>query len=85
VTLNDLISAENQAARNALGSLSAGVMSGYMSHVVHNMSTLKLMNPDKTYKQHFIEYCAKAEARLPDTMNPNTRRIASYFSTEYTK
>jgi CRP-like cAMP-binding protein len=59
---------ENPALRNAAGSLSAGVMSGYMSHVVHNMSTLKLMNPNKTYMTHFKEYVKKSEKRLPATI-----------------
>lgn len=35
------------SVRNMLGSLSAGVISGYLSHVPHNLSTLKLMTPNK--------------------------------------
>jgi len=56
---------EHAQLRNAVGSLAAGVISGYLSHVVHNMSTLKLMNPHKTYGQHFHEYCQKSSGRLP--------------------
>jgi len=51
--------------RNAAGSLTAGVISGYLSHVVHNLSTLKLMNPNKTYWTHIKEYVAKSEKRIP--------------------
>jgi hypothetical protein len=56
---------ESPALRNAFGSLSAGAICGYLSHVVHNMSTLKLMNPNKTYKEHMTDYIKKAESRVP--------------------
>ena len=56
----------------------AGVISGYFSHVVHNLSTLKLMNPNKSYGQHFSDYVTKAEERLPQ--NIPMRRAAATFS-----
>lgn len=66
---------ENATVKNALGSLAAGVISGYFSHVIHNLSTLKLMNPNKTYGQHFSEYCQKSEQRIPFPIaNPATKR-----------
>jgi len=69
---------ENSAIRNAGGSLTAGVISGYLSHVVHNLSTLKLMNPNKSYGTHFKEYVAKAETRLPTNFqNPTLRRVGA--------
>jgi hypothetical protein len=68
---------ENPALRNAAGSLTAGVISGYFSHVVHNLSTLKLMDPSKTYKQHFSEYCSKAENRVPAFVPPSLKRAAT--------
>jgi hypothetical protein len=34
---------------NAAGSLTAGVISGYFSHVPHNMSTYKLLEPHRSY------------------------------------
>jgi len=37
------------AIRNAGGSMIAGVVSGYLSHVPHNLSTMKLMTPSKSY------------------------------------
>jgi len=64
---------ENPTLRNAAGSLSAGVMCGYLSHVVHNMSTLKLMNPNKSYSTHFKEYCKKAENRIPANISAGAR------------
>ena len=69
---------EGQALRTAGGSLMAGVLCGYLSHVVHNMSTLKLMNPNKTYGEHFREYVAQAESRLP--ANIPARGAAAVFS-----
>jgi len=43
----------SQKARNLGGSLVAGLVSGYLSHIPHNLSTLKLLMPNKTYAQHF--------------------------------
>jgi len=68
---------EHPALKNAAGSLTAGVISGYLSHVIHNLSTLKLMNPSKTYAQHFGEYCQKAESRVPSGLPPSLKRPAS--------
>jgi len=42
---------ENAIAGNAVGSLLAGFVSGYFSHVPHNLSTLKLMEPHKSYRE----------------------------------
>lgn len=68
---------ENQIIRNASGSLCAGIISGYFSHVVHNMSTLKLMNPNKTYAVHFKEYVQKYEVKIPSTVSPQLRKIGA--------
>lgn len=43
----------NSNLRNAAGSLSAGVCCGYLTHLVHNLCTLKLMFPNQTYGHHF--------------------------------
>jgi len=66
---------DNQALRNASGSLLAGVISGYLSHVVHNMSTLKLMNPAKSYPTHFREYVQKYDSKLPKSIPEGLRPI----------
>jgi hypothetical protein len=71
---------EGQAFRTAGGSLLAGMICGYLSHVVHNMSTLKLMNPNKTYREHFREYVASAETRLPANIPTRARGAAAIFS-----
>ena len=44
---------EHEALRNAMGSMTAGVMAGYLSHVPHNLSTLKLLNPAQSYAELF--------------------------------
>jgi len=70
---------ENPTIKNALASISAGIVSGYFSHLVHNMSTLKLMNPNKTYWNHFREYAEKNESRIPPSFPVESRKIASYI------
>mmetsp|Transcript_502 Transcript_502/g.820 ORF Transcript_502/g.820 Transcript_502/m.820 type:complete len:431 (+) Transcript_502:147-1439(+) len=42
---------DNAIAANAAGSLLAGMVSGYFSHVPHNLSTLKLLEPQKSYRE----------------------------------
>ncbi|KAJ9472237.1 hypothetical protein DIPPA_28990 [Diplonema papillatum] len=64
--------------RNNIGSLCSGVTSGYLSHVPHNMSALKLHFPQKSYLELFKEYAASNESRLPATMSPQTRTTAAY-------
>jgi len=65
---------ENSAIRNAVGSMTAGVISVYLSHVVHNLSTLKLMDPSKTYQQHFQAYVKKSEARVPPAVPASLKK-----------
>ncbi len=42
---------ENTFMRTMAGSMIAGVAAGYFSHVPHNVSTIKLLNPNLTYPQ----------------------------------
>ena len=67
----------NGLARNTAGSLAAGILAGYFSHVPHNMSALKLHYPQKSYGQLFSEYAASSEGRLPATMDAATRKSAA--------
>ena len=39
----------NSVLANAAGSLTAGIVAGYFSHIPHNMSTYKLLEPHKSY------------------------------------
>ena len=45
---------------NAIGSLMAGVVSGYFSHVPHNLSTLKLLEPSKSYRELYSTFVNKS-------------------------
>jgi len=50
---------DNPILSNMLGSLMGGVVSGYLSHVPHNLSTYKLLEPHRSYadlyKNVFVE------------------------------
>ena len=71
---SDFIS--NPFIRGAAGSVMAGILAGYLSHVPHNLSTLKLLQPHKSYGTLFKEYVASAESRLPaDVKNPQLRSV----------
>lgn len=65
------------AINNALASLIAGVVSGYLSHVPHNLSTLKLMNPQKPYRAHMADFVRHSESRVPNTIPPRARFAAA--------
>ena len=49
-------SEEESALANAVGSVGAGIVAGYLSHVPHNLSTYKLMNPQKSYGTLFRQF-----------------------------
>jgi len=72
---------ESKALRNAMGSLTAGVISGYISHVPHNLSTLKLLTPAKSYWELFQGLVSTSESRLPTTMPPTLRRGLGFAGT----
>jgi hypothetical protein len=56
---------DNPAIRSAMGSLAAGAMAGYVSHVPHNLSSLKLLKPSVSYGDHFRQLMTTAlEARF---------------------
>lgn len=45
---------------NAAGSISAGVISGYLSHVPHNLSTYKLLEPRRSYGELYRMFVNKS-------------------------
>jgi CRP-like cAMP-binding protein len=68
----------NPALRNAAGSLLAGVISGYISHVPHNLSTLKLLTPQQSYGHHFTSLYTTREQTIPGFVTkPATRKLAA--------
>ena len=59
---------------------SAGVVSGYLSHVPHNMSTYKLMEPNKSYGQLFRMFVDKSCPPIIDAATaawPGLARVAT--------
>jgi len=56
---------EGTAGRNFVGSMTAGVACGYLSHIPHNLSALKLLQPQKSYAEHFAGLVEDSAARLP--------------------
>jgi hypothetical protein len=53
---------------NAGGSLAAGVVSGYLSHVPHNMSAFKLMEPNRSYADLYRMFVDKSVPPVVDKM-----------------
>ena len=53
---------------NAAGSLCAGIVAGYLSHVPHNISTFKLMEPHLSYGILYQKFVDKSVPRVVDTM-----------------
>mmetsp|Transcript_9587 Transcript_9587/g.17447 ORF Transcript_9587/g.17447 Transcript_9587/m.17447 type:complete len:442 (-) Transcript_9587:94-1419(-) len=51
---------QNAMMANAAGSLCAGVVSGYLSHVPHNISTFKLLEPTKSYPKLYQQFVNKS-------------------------
>jgi len=74
----------NPTLRNAFGSLTAGVICGYLSHVVHNMSVLKLMAPHKNYRTLWEDYVKKSDTRLPANIPPSIRPAVRYGAAFFT-
>jgi hypothetical protein len=63
--------------RNMIGSLTAGVLAGYFSHVPHNLSALKLMNPSLSYMEHFKSYAKSNEERLPKSWSQGQKQTVA--------
>jgi len=59
---------QGQASRNFVGSMAAGVTCGYLSHIPHNLSALKLLQPHKSYAEHFGGLVEDSAARLPSDL-----------------
>eukprot|EP01095_Lingulamoeba_sp_RSL-Kostka_P002976 TRINITY_DN13882_c0_g1_i1.p1 TRINITY_DN13882_c0_g1~~TRINITY_DN13882_c0_g1_i1.p1 ORF type:complete len:466 (+),score=79.77 TRINITY_DN13882_c0_g1_i1:54-1451(+) len=67
---------------NAVGSLFAGIVAGYLSHIPHNLSTLKLLNPSLSYKHHFNSLTSYSENSyfVKRISNPRLKKPASQIS-----
>lgn len=68
---------DGKASRNFVGSMTAGVACGYLSHIPHNLSALKLLQPSKSYAEHFGSLVEDSAARLPKNLGlPRSGRWA---------
>ncbi|CAN0151528.1 unnamed protein product, partial [Hapterophycus canaliculatus] len=65
---------QNAFARTAAGSMMAGVMAGYLSHIPHNVSTLKLLQPHLSYGEIFTAMVDGNVHRTPREFVPEARR-----------
>jgi len=55
-TSNIIGTNNNKMMANAMGSLAAGAVAGYFSHIPHNLSTLKLLEPHKSYPMLYQKF-----------------------------
>lgn len=69
---------EHPMLANAAGSLAAGVVSGYLSHVPHNLSTFKLMEPQKSYSTLFSMFVNKSVPPVVNTLTESWPAAAQY-------
>ena len=68
---------ESPTSRNFAGSMAAGVACGYLSHIPHNLSALKILQPHKSYAEHFGGLVDDSASRIPRELNlPRTGRRA---------
>jgi len=74
--------ASTKLARNAIGSVAAGVIAGYFSHVPHNLSTLKMLHPHTSYAQHWTTLVQIARTtRLPPNLPPRSANLLANLLT----
>lgn len=70
---------DSKILRNAIGSIVAGVVAGYFSHVPHNLSTMKLLQPHISYADHIATLIRKSQDRIPaGTPLANSRFLAAF-------
>jgi hypothetical protein len=77
----------NPMISNAAGSLTAGVISGYFSHVPHNMSTYKLLEPRRSYSDLYSMFVDRSVPNIVEnaiksspffTQSPTLAQIVRY-------
>jgi hypothetical protein len=72
----------NDLLANAAASLAAGVVSGYLSHVPHNMSTFKLLEPHRSYGDLYRMFVKKSCPPIVDSLvqnwSPNLQTLTRF-------
>jgi len=74
---------ENAFAKTCAGSLMAGMLSGYLSHVPHSISTLKLLKPNLPYPHIIRDMVDENIARTPKDWLPGARRAFASLLTVF--
>lgn len=70
-------SIQNQHIRTALGSIASGVLSGYLSQIPHNLSTMKLLEPQKTYGELWSQLARASEQRVPVIVPESAKSVVA--------
>lgn len=68
---------QNQHIRTALGSITSGILCGYLSQIPHNLSTMKLMEPHRNYVDLWGQLVTNSEKRVPEFVPASGRRGAA--------
>ncbi len=55
---------DNRFAHKVAGSLMAGMVCGYLSQLPHNLSAMKLMHPNESYKSLYARLVERQEIRV---------------------
>jgi hypothetical protein len=66
---------DNKMLKSLAGSFCAGLVAGYLSHVPHSLSALKLLNPKQSYRELFKSYRGVWEGRVPQFESQLGQRI----------
>lgn len=59
---------DNVCLAGVLGNCTAGILSGYISHIPHNLSAMKLFNPRTSYKDHWKILYMKSIHLVPSSV-----------------
>jgi len=71
----------NKAIARNLGSMTAGLIAGYLSHIPHVLSTKKLNEPHKSYAELWKEVWSLSVQRTPNSLEESQRhRLAKLYA-----
>ena len=63
--------------RVALGSIAAGLASGYLSQIPHNLGTLKMLDPSRSYGELWRSIWQRSVPRLPAAVAAGPMRVVA--------
>ena len=65
----------NEFLKSLSGSFIAGLVAGYLSHVPHSLSALKLLRPNSKYSELFLNYRESWNQRVPEFKSSFAQRV----------